>query len=62
MENFIKEKLIKSILEADLIIKESNNKYWEDKITKIAFVIIFLGVCIFFIKSYFHTKQKEEQQ
>jgi len=62
MENFIKEKLIKSILEADLIIKESNNKYWEDKITKIAFVIIFFGVCIFFIKSYFDTKQKEEQQ
>ena len=31
MTDFIKEKLIKSILEADLIIEEINNKDWKNK-------------------------------
>lgn len=43
MTDFIKEKLIKSILEADLIIEEINNKDWNKKI-----IFTFIIIIIFF--------------
>ncbi len=61
MTDYIKDKLIKSILEADLIIDEINNKYWEDKITRITLIILFLFVCYFLIKSYFESKEGSKE-
>ena len=43
MTDFIKEKLIKSILEADLIIEEINNNDWNKKI-----IFTFIIIIIFF--------------
>jgi hypothetical protein len=46
MTDYIKEKLIKSILEADLIIEEINNKDWNKKII-FTFIIIILFFSFF---------------
>ena len=61
MTDYIKDKLIKSILEADLIIDEINNKYWEDKIIRIIGYICFFGLCIFLIKSYHEDKERSKE-
>lgn len=51
MNDFIKEKLIKSILEADLIIEEINNNDWNKKIIfTFIIIIIFFSICSLLIK------------
>lgn len=51
MNEYIKEKLIKSILEADLIIEEINNKDWKNKIIfTFIILIIFFSICSLLIK------------
>lgn len=57
MNDYVKEKLIKSIIEADLIIEEINNQQWENKFLRILMIIIILGLGFFMTKMYYESKE-----
>ena len=58
MNGYVKEKLIKSIIEADLIIEEINNQQWENKFLRILMIIIILGLGFFMTKMYYKSKER----
>ncbi len=51
MDEHIKEKLIKSILEADLIIGEINNNYWNNMIMIMIVSILFMFLIFKILKN-----------
>lgn len=53
----LKKKLIKSIIEADLIIEEINNQQWENKFLRILMMIIILGLGFFMTRVYYEKKE-----
>ena len=61
MTDFIKEKLIKSILEADLIIEEINNKDWNKKII-FTFIIIILFFSLFSLLIKYISKSSRDKK
>ena len=58
MKDYVKEKLIKSIIEADLIIEEINNQQWENKFLRILMIIIILGLGFFITRVYYESREK----
>jgi len=58
MKDYVKEKLIKSIIEADLIIEEINNQQWENKFLRILMIITILGLGFFITNVYYENRGK----
>lgn len=58
MNDYVKEKLIKSIVEADLIIEEISNQQWENKFLRILMMIIILGLGFFMTRVYYESRGK----
>jgi len=58
MNDYIKDKLIESIIEADLIIDEINNQYWENKWLRLIFIILILSFGFFIIRVYYEEQRK----
>lgn len=62
MKDYVKEKLIKSIIEADLIIDEINNQQWENKFLRISMIIIILGLGFFMTRVYYESRRKHNDR
>ena len=57
MNGYVKEKLIKSIIEADLIIEEINNQQCENKFLRILMIIIIIGLGFFMTRVYYESNE-----
>ena len=58
MNDYVKEKLIKSIIETDLIIEEINNQQCENKFLRILMIIIIIGLGFFMTRVYYESRGK----
>lgn len=57
MNDYVKEKLIKSIIETDLIIEEINNQQCENKFLRILMIIIIIGLGFFMTRVYYESNE-----